>query len=357
MKTTSTSNFITKSHLYAIAASFGFAIVLKLIRNYFNGPIYKGKKDVSKKLIIVTGANSGIGKETALDLLANGATVIFACRNEKATNEVIDSIKDKDQRDRAIFIKLDLCNIDSVYDFCIQVKSKYKMIDIIVNNAGLMADSFSLTKDGVESSLQGNHLGHMAMTHWLLEIMNKEEGRIINLSSIGHRRSNYSVNELKRLESNLDFKDEEKGFDFSKSFVVYGNTKLGNIYFTQYLAAICEKKFPNIKTACLHPGAVNTEFSRFVSNFSFLGKFFFYTFYPVYLFLFKTQYVGAQTSLSLCYMDFNKIENGKYYVDNAKADTYPIANETKIRDEFIKYSWMLLEKISKDVYNIPRFDL
>ena len=109
-------------------------ILLKLLRKYFNGPMYKGIKDVNKKIIIVTGSSAGIGKETAFDLLDNGATVIFACRDEKKTIAVINEIRNLEVRERAIFMKLDLCNIESVNDFAKEFKSYYNKLDILVNS-------------------------------------------------------------------------------------------------------------------------------------------------------------------------------------------------------------------------------
>jgi len=347
---------IAPKYVYIAGCVIGLAF-LKMLRNYFNGPIYYGKKDVKGKTIIVTGSNSGLGKETALDLLKNGATVIFACRNEKTTKEVIDSISDKEQRERAIFMKLDLCSIESTYNFATEFKKRFTTLDILVCNAGLMADTFVLTQDGIETSLESNHIAHKALTFLLLDTFDKKEGRIINLSSIGHRRSNYSVDELKRLEGNLEFKGEGDNYSLNKGLTQYGNSKLASIYFSQYLAEIFEKKYKHLKAVSLHPGAVNTEFSRFVGNFNFIFKILFYTFYPVYWFIFKDQNAGAQTSLALCYMDFDKLINGAYYVDLVPTETYPIGKDKEVRDEFMKYSWMLLDKITKDKFTIPRVEL
>jgi len=332
-------------------------ILLKLLRKYFNGPMYKGIKDVNKKIIIVTGSSAGIGKETAFDLLDNGATVIFACRDEKKTIAVINEIRNLEVRERAIFMKLDLCNIESVNDFAKEFKSYYNKLDILVNNAGGLADTFYLTQDNIELSLQSNHIGHMALTFLLLDIMSKE-GRVINVSSIGHRRSSYNIDELKRLEANLEFKGEGDNYTFQKGLTQYGNTKLANIFFSQNLAEIFEKKYKHLKTASLHPGAVNTEFGRFVVNFPSWLKIIFYTLYPIYWFCFRDSVAGAQTTLSLCYIEFEKIENGQYYANNVRTDTYPNAKNTEVRDEFIKYSWMLIDNITKNKnFTIPRITI
>ena len=85
-----------------------------------------------------------------------------------------------------------------------------------------------------------------------------------------------------------------------------------------------------------------------------VGKTITYAFYPLIWFLLKTQDVGAQTSLALCYMDFDNIKNGQYYSNNVVTDTFSNAKDKDLRDEFIMYSWMLIDKITKDKYTIPK---
>jgi len=329
--------------------------ILRRIRNYFRGPTYEGKKEVAKKTVIVTGSSAGLGMYTAFDLLDNGATVIFACRDEKKTLKLINSIWNSEKRSRAIFMKLDLSEIESVFEFVKQFKSKYKQLDILVNNAGFYPDTYSLTKDGIESSLQSNHLGHMALTHLLMDSFGKRDARIINVSSRGHKRSDYTVEGVKKLQSNLEFKVEEN-INSSRGMIIYGNSKLANVFFTQYLAEIFEKKKVNIKTASLHPGVVNTEFGRFVSTWGWKWQLLYYVIYPLLWFGTKNSLDGAQTSLSLCYMDFALFENGQYYADNQRTETYSIAKNEELRNEFIKYSWMLLDKITNGKNTIPRYN-
>jgi len=346
-----------KSHPYLVGGCLLFLPILKLIRNYYNGPFYKGRKDVKGKIVIVTGSSAGLGKETAFDLLENGATVIFACRDKIKTIDVINTISDPKAKERAVFMKLDLCSIGSVHEFAKEFKSNYNELDILINNAGLMVDKYTLTKDGIESSLQANHLGHMSLTSLLMDVMSKNQARIINLSSRGHIRSNFTLEEVKRLESNLEFNSEEQNLDVNRQLVTYGNTKICNIFFTQYLAAVIEKKGLSMKTASVHPGVVNTEFSRFADNYPFYVKFLYYGLYPFLYLVTKSPIAGAQTTLALCYMDFEKIQNGQYYTNTVITDTSEMAKNPEIRQEVINYSWALIDKITSNKdFKIPKFD-
>ena len=137
------------------------------------------------KVIIVTGASAGIGKESAIDLVKQGGEVILACRNEKKTKEAMKKLNEEEKK-LIKFIKLDLCDFDSIIAFAEQVKKEYKKIDILMNNAGLFPQKFNITKDNIESYLQGNFTGHVLLTFLLFDILDKNDSRIINLSSIAY---------------------------------------------------------------------------------------------------------------------------------------------------------------------------
>ena len=111
--------------------------------------------DMSGKLVIITGASSGLGKFTALELVSKGAKVIFACRNEEKTKNIFNEIS-QENRHLAIFEKIDLSSFQSVIEFSERIKQKYEKIDILMNNAGNAPDNFQITKDGFESSIEAN---------------------------------------------------------------------------------------------------------------------------------------------------------------------------------------------------------
>jgi NAD(P)-dependent dehydrogenase (short-subunit alcohol dehydrogenase family) len=137
------------------------------------------------KVIVITGCSAGIGEFTAKELLDKGATVIFACRDEKKTLTIIDSLPDN-LRKKAIFLKLDLTSFESVRSFVKQFSNLNLTIDIIINNAGVIMNTYERTKDNIETTFQSNHLSHMYMTVLLLKHLSKNNGRIINVSSNVH---------------------------------------------------------------------------------------------------------------------------------------------------------------------------
>ena len=113
-----------------------FIVLGFIIKKWANGPLNPIKKDLTGKLIIVTGSSDGIGLETAKDLLRSNARVIFACRNKNKTQEIINKFPENYKKN-AIFIQLDLASFKSIENFVKEIKSKYPKIDILINNAGL----------------------------------------------------------------------------------------------------------------------------------------------------------------------------------------------------------------------------
>lgn len=136
------------------------------------------------KIVIITGANSGLGYETALDLAKRGALVILACRdlNKAEASRKLIIKKSKNQK---IFIEeLELSSLDSVKQFSDRINEKYSKIDILINNAGVMSCPKWTTNDGFEYQFQINYLGHYLLTRLLLECLSKsQEARVINLIS------------------------------------------------------------------------------------------------------------------------------------------------------------------------------
>lgn len=194
------------------------------------------------RIVIVTGANSGIGYETAKALAAKGATVVMACRNLDKANEAAAKIRKTVSDADLDIIPLDLADLSSVRKFATLFNAKYSKLDLLINNAGVMVPPLTKTKDGFELQFGANHLGHFALTNLLLEkIMATPKARIVNVSSGVHH------------QGKLDFENlnAEKGY---AAWGAYAQSKLANLLFTlelnQRLAALNSDA---IATAA-HPG-------------------------------------------------------------------------------------------------------
>ena len=159
-----------------------------LLKKWANGPMSPIKKDLTGKLIIVTGSSDGIGLETAKELLYSNAKVIFACRNKNKTEEIINNFPERIKKN-AIFIPLNLDSFKSIKNFADEIKSKYPKIDILINNAGMSSmGKISKTEDGHLNVFQVNYLGNVLLTLLLFDHFNKKESKIINVSSMAYIR-------------------------------------------------------------------------------------------------------------------------------------------------------------------------
>ena len=302
-------------------------IVLYFLRIYLKGAQCKIKHSMKGKTIIITGASSGVGKESAIDLVKQGAQVILACRNELKTNEAMKSLTEEEKK-LTKFIKLDLCDFDSIFKFAEQVKKEYNKIDILMNNAGLFPQKYNITKDNMECYLQGNFTGHVLLTFLLFDILDKTDARIINLSSIAYMGTDF-IDDINIKELYDIKKSEEKYFkQMYGKWKLYSNTKILMLYFSKYLAQLCEKKFNYIKSASLHPGAVDTDFLRFLKEDNYKILYFLSKLLnPLIKFVSKNSYDGAQTQLNLCYLPFNEFVSGAYYSDCKVTKTKNFAND------------------------------
>ena len=327
-------------------------IIIILIILYFavGNHIFAGKckiaHDMSGKLIIITGASSGLGKFTALELMNKGAKVIFACRNEEKTKNIFNEIPEENKH-LAIFEQIDLSSFKSVIEFTERIKQRYEKIDILMNNAGNAPDNFRITEDGFESCIEGNFLGHVILTYLLIDHMNIN-GRIINLSSLGHNYCFFDENIMENIYDN-DYVMNHYFTSIVKMNFLYHTTKLMMIYFTQELNEYFDKRNIPLKTVSLHPGIVNTEFMRFYKN-QLWSKIIFTIFYPIFVLCTKTTKEGSQTQLYLSYLDYNELASGKYYADCKFGQLSETAQNTYLGKEFMSYT------INKICEVLPKFE-
>ena len=291
-------------------------ILLFFIRKYFKGGQCKSKHSMEGKVIIVTGASAGIGKESAIDLAKHGAQVILACRNEEKTKEAMKSLNEEEKK-LVKFIYCDLSDFNSIIKFAEKVRQEYNKIDILMNNAGLFPIDYEITKDNMEYFLQTNFVGHVLLTFLLFDMLDKNDARIINLSSLGHTFSDFT-DDL-NIKEMYDLKKAENKYfkSLSGTSKLYGNTKLLMIYLSKFLQKLGEEKYNYIKSAAVHPGGVDSEFTTriiAIKN-SLIFKILFWILSPLIKFTFKTSVDGAQTQLNLCYIPFNEFVSGGYYID------------------------------------------
>jgi len=205
--------------------------------------------DLSGKVAIVTGANSGIGWDTAAALAEKGATVILACRNLTKSQAALDELKARVPGADAVLMQLDLASLDSVRRFVQAFKSSYDRLDLLINNAGIMMVPYGLTADGFESQFGTNHLGHFALTGQLLDkILETPGARVVTVSSVGHRMGSMNFDNLLY----------ENGAGYSPTGA-YGRSKLANLLFTYELQRRFEAAGVDAAALAAHPGGTNTN--------------------------------------------------------------------------------------------------
>jgi NAD(P)-dependent dehydrogenase (short-subunit alcohol dehydrogenase family) len=203
------------------------------------------------RIAIVTGANTGLGFETAKALAQKEAKVILACRNlQKAEAAKAEIIKAIPQADLDI-IQIDLSKLASVRQFAKEFLAKYNQLDLLINNAGVMMPPYSKTEDGFELQMGANHFGHFLLTGLLLDtILETPYSRIVSLSSIAHKRG----------EINFDDLQWEKNY---KKMPAYAQSKLANLMFAFELNRRLQNKEGHHTIAvAAHPGVSNTELAR-----------------------------------------------------------------------------------------------
>lgn len=304
-------------------------ITLFLLKLFLKGPISPIKKDMSGKTIIITGASSGIGKETAIELLNQGAIVICASRNQLESIKIIKKSKNP-QNGQYYF--LDLSSIKSVLDFVEKIKKDFpKGIDILINNAGQCFSYPYLSNDKLDKAIQTNFLGHFILTSLLIKSL-KNKGKIINVSSKGYKYCTYST--IEDLEKDMDFKILDDYYDVLRN---YGFAKLCAIIYARFLS----KNFKNITSISLHPGF---SFTNLWYNTEGISYFCFFCFKPLFYFLLRSEKMGAQNTLYLCYEENENINNGKYYRDFKEEDTIGISNDPLIEKRLMSYTKNIIEK-------------
>lgn len=276
------------------------------------------------KVCLVTGANTGIGRETARGLAQQGATVVMAARNRSKGEEAVADIKACTGNDRVELLDLDLASLTSVREAARTFLASHDRLDLLVNNAGLILGDRQTTEDGFESTFGINHLGHFEFTRLLLDTIKRSKpARIVNVASDAHRAS-----------KGLDFDDlmvERRPY---KSIGVYADSKLANILFTRELARRLEGS--GVITHAVHPGVVRSGFARDGDVKGVLG-FLVKLFGPFLL----SPADGAATSLHVSLSEDASTSTGEYWARSKRREP----RQPALDDAAAKRLWEVSEKL------------
>lgn len=272
------------------------------------------------KVVVITGANTGIGKETARELARRGARVYIACRDVLKGESAASEIRADTKNSQVLVRKLDLSDTKSIRAFAEGFLTEEKQLHILINNAGVMLCPYSKTADGFETHLGVNHLGHFLLTHLLLEQLKASApARVVNLSSVVHHAGKIRFHDLQ------GEKHYNRGF-------AYCHSKLANVLFTRELAKRLQGT--GVTTYAVHPGIVQSELVRH----SFLLCLLWRLFSP----FLKTAREGAQTSLHCALAEGLEPLSGKYFSDCKRAWVSPRARNNKTAERLWNVSCELL---------------
>ena len=277
------------------------------------------------KTILVTGANSGLGLESARLLASRGAEVIMACRNQAKGQQALEEIKEEFPDARLVLMALDLADQQSVKDFAEAFKSRYSHLDILINNAGVMAPPLSRTKDGFEMQFGTNHLGHFALTGLLLDALEKADApRIVTVSSVAHKLGRIYFDNL----------NAENGYF---RWTYYGQSKLANLIFSRELHRRLREKGSKISAIAVHPGYSDTNLQSGTA-FAVFNRFFA-----------QPQRMGCYPSVFAA--TSSDAHSGEYYGPNGFMEMagYPAAAQMRKlarNEEVAQRLWQVSEKLT-----------
>ncbi|KAK7866954.1 hypothetical protein R5R35_014728 [Gryllus longicercus] len=261
------------------------------------------KRRLNGRTVLITGANTGIGLETAKDLARRGARVLLACRDTQRGLQALEEVLSEAGDGATVaLLALDLASLESVRACAKHVLATEPRLDILVNNAGAGGLGSGLSRDGLHLGLQVNHFGPFLFTLLLVELLKKSApSRIIFVSSKAHvRAQTLSVEDL----------DHARAKEMS-DFAIYPMTKLCNVLISNELAR--RLRGSGVTVNSLHPGVVLTDFFRF------LPAWFFAIFGSIARLFFKNAVEGAQTTIYAAVAEELEDVTGRYFVDCKEA--------------------------------------
>lgn len=266
--------------------------------------------------MIITGANTGIGKETARDLAKRGARIIMACRDMEKAEGARTEIMDEAGNEDIVVRKLDLSSLSSIREFAELINREEKQVNILINNAGIMMCPYSKTSDGFEMQFGVNHLGHFLLTYLLLDLIKRSApARIVTVASVAHTWTGLRLDDI----------NSERSYDNVKA---YGQSKLANVLCTRSLAK--RLRGTGVSVFALHPGVVQSELWRHLNTTVQIAV-------KVFRIFTKTTVEGAQTSIYCAVEPGLETASGGYFSDCAPARCSRAGSD----DELAETLWAL----------------
>jgi len=279
------------------------------------------------KVCLVTGATSGIGKVTAMELATKGATVIIVGRNEEKCISTMAEIEAMTGNESLDYMVCDLSSFHQIRKLSLDFKAKYSKLHVLVNNAGALFMRRQNSVDGLEMTWALNHFGYFWLTGMLLDVLKSSSpSRIINVSSDAHKRS--FLSEMPNFKDNIPV-----------GYIGYADTKLANLLFTNHLAYSI--KSTGVTVNALHPGVVSTNFG---ANNGLLGRVvqFYSNTFGV------TPQKGARTVVYLASAPELYSTTGKYYVKEREATSSKVSQDTKLGTRLWQWSLDISQRLGMD---------
>lgn len=293
---------------------------MQTIRSFFRSA-WSSTARLDDKTVLITGANTGIGKETALDLAKRGARIIMACRDMEKAEAAMKEIIEGSGNENVVCKKLDLSDSKSIREFAEAINKDEPKLNILINNAGVMVCPYGKTADGFEMQIGVNHMGHFLLTYLLIDLIKKSTpARIINVSSMAHTWGSINLEDI----------NSEKNYN---KRAAYSQSKLANILFTRLLAKRLEGT--GVTVYSLHPGVVQTELWRHVNGFQ---QFVMNMISPFT----KNSVQGAQTTIYCAVEPTLETESGGYYSDCAPASCSAAATDDDMAQKLWELSCQML---------------
>ena len=271
------------------------------------------------KTCIITGANSGIGKATAIELAKMNATLVLLCRDKERGESAQKEIIELTGNNNVDLILCDLSSQKEIRNFVAEFKRKYQDLHVLINNAGVMLSKKTQSVDGFEMNFAVNHLAPFLLTNLLLDMLKKSApSRIVNVGSAAHRMGK------------IDFEDLQRENKKGRLMGLYGSSKLAMTLVSYELSRKLEGS--NVTINVLHPGLINTNLGRDRSSTSqgFAKRFF------------KTPEVGAETSIFLASSPEVEGITGKYYAKKKEK----ASSKESYNEEYAKKLWEISEKMT-----------